>query len=257
MEEQAIKEMESKLSKTPWFRRFGQSVNPAVKLICFPHMGGSASSFRTWPGTLPPDVEVLAVRYPGREDRSTEQWPPNMQETVRSLTDAILASAGEPRTVLFGHSMGALLAYEVAQALEQHGRPPHMLMTSGREAPHHTKKRDLDISNEGEVIKLLDRLGMGGVALADPYMRNMILRVIKADYELMRSGNPSHLPVTCPIRAYVGDMDPLVTHTDMRAWSELCPPEKFSWRSFSGDHFYLRQPDMERQLLHDIAEWIR
>jgi pyochelin biosynthesis protein PchC len=114
-----------------WIRGY-RRVPGGVSLFCFPHAGGAASYFRGWPAGLAPGIEVLAVQYPGREDRAVEPC----LTTVADLADQIQAALGPslPGTfAFFGHSMGAILAFEVARRIaREQGRGPAHLFVSGR-----------------------------------------------------------------------------------------------------------------------------
>src|SRR4051812_17652626 len=127
---------------THWFRRFRPVDRPRARLVCLPHAGGGASAYRTWPDRLPADVELLAGRYPGRQGRPLEGCGERMDALADQIPPALRPSLAEP-VALFGHSMGASVAYEVAVRLEQqHGCRLAALLLSGQTPPHRGRYRD-------------------------------------------------------------------------------------------------------------------
>src|SRR6059058_3650797 len=105
-----------------WLRRFGPVLDSGVRLICFPHAGGSASAYVPLARALAPEVEVLAVQYPGRQDRRHEPPIEDVNRLADLAADVLPTDSARPYA-LFGHSMGALVAYETALRLSQDERP--------------------------------------------------------------------------------------------------------------------------------------
>src|SRR5262245_3664402 len=118
-----------------WVRRFRDDDQCATKLVCFPHAGAVASVYRTWPSGLPSDIGVMAVRYPGREERFDDPIPPGLEALADDIADA-LGELAQQRIVLFGHCFGATVAHEVALRLHDRGHPPAALCLSGTQPPH-------------------------------------------------------------------------------------------------------------------------
>ncbi|MFC7986950.1 thioesterase II family protein [Streptomyces sp. NPDC057336] len=238
-----------------WFRRYRGALAPRVRLVCFPHAGGNARLFHGWASRLPADVELLAVRYPGRQERMDEPCVETMDELAGRISEA-LAPLHDLPLVLFGHSMGAAVAYEVALRLEDpaaDGAGPALLLLSGRAAPHVTRPTALHRAADDVLVAGVTRLGtLGGDAYAVPELRELLLPVLRADYRLIEAYDRKRPPVLrAPMVAYLGDRDPGVTRPGVEAWSELTGGD-FTVRSFPGDHFYLAP--REAELTADIAE---
>lgn len=106
-----------------WFRLFSSAPDAAVRLLCLPHAGGSASFYFPVAQALSPSVEVLAVQYPGRQDRRMEPLIDDIHTLADRITEELSAYRDKP-LALFGHSMGAVLGFEVAQRLEERGTGP-------------------------------------------------------------------------------------------------------------------------------------
>ncbi|MGW7363961.1 thioesterase II family protein [Streptomyces sp. NPDC054841] len=240
----------------PWFRRYSRTARPRLRLVCFPHAGGNAQLFHGWAGLLPADVELLAVRYPGRQDRLAEPCAATMDELAGPVTEALAPHLGLP-LVLFGHSMGSSVAYEVAARLEaQHAVSPARLLVSGRAAPHHAKRTGLHDADDDALIAGIRALGdLGSEAFDIPELRELLLPPLRADYRLIESYRPSRpVPVRSPITAYVGTEDHGCVREHVLAWAELTTSGDFSLRAFEGDHFYL--VPREAELLADVARRI-
>ncbi|WP_131742868.1 thioesterase II family protein [Actinomadura roseirufa] len=239
-----------------WVRCFHRAPESAVRLVCFPHAGGSASFFFPVSARLSPAVEVHAVQYPGRQDRRAE---PNIGD-IAELADAILPAvrplAGGP-LAFFGHSMGAVLAYEVARRLEREGADPlARLYVSGRRAPSRHREESVHTMADAAVVAELRRLsGTDSSLLGDPETIEMILPAIKSDYRAIETYR--HVPgppLSCPVVVLVGDADPKVTMDEAKAWSEHATGP-FDLRVFPGGHFYLveRSAEVIELLADDLA----
>lgn len=238
------------VDSSSWFRRYRPLVQPGSRLVCFPHAGGSASFFRSWSSRLPDDVEVLAVQYPGRQDRLREPCIERMDDLAEEVTGALLPFLDRPYA-LFGHSMGASVAHEVAARLEnRHGHPPQVLFVSGRLPPRHQQPQDRYFDDEAilDDVRTLDPAHL--TVLDDPDMRDLVLPVIRADYQLVDSYRPSPASrVGVPVVAYAGTDDSSVPVWQVGAWSDITT-STFEMAVFPGSHFYLRSG--EAALVDDI-----
>ncbi|MGW3461138.1 thioesterase II family protein [Streptomyces olivaceoviridis] len=225
-----------------WFRTLRSSPKPRVRLACFPHAGGTASFFRSWAPLVPDDVELLAARYPGREDRIFDAPAHTMDELAGPLGEACAALLSDAPLLLFGHSMGAQVAYEVCLRLAATPGPgPSALFVSGRAGPGRTGSRGLGDTPDSELISEL--VYMGGTAaevIADPELRELVLPALRADFRLLEKHvpDPRSESLDIPVVAYHGLGDPDTDADSVSAWSSVTR-SRFSIRAFPGDHFYL------------------
>ncbi|GAA2942425.1 alpha/beta fold hydrolase [Streptomyces flavovirens] len=195
---------------SPWIRRWSGGPAPRFTLICLPHAGGSAGFYRPWAAMMPPEVELLAVQYPGREDRLGDPGAADMGELVSALADALEPLPDRPYA-LFGHSMGSAVAWELAHELT--GRrhlAPHRLFASGRAAPGTAVTGQLHRQNDDTLSAELARLGgTSREILDDPGLRSLILTAVRHDYRIIETYRPAERPpLDCPLHVLTGSEDP-------------------------------------------------
>jgi len=241
----------------PWFRISQPRPQARLRLFCFPHAGGAASAYRTWPQQLPADIELCAVQLPGRENRIRETPFRDAQALSQALLTALLPYLDKP-FALFGHSMGALLAYEVAQQVRQAGQLPRYLFVSGRRAPWlpdddtmlHTLPTD-----EAFLVELQRRYhNLPEVLFTEPELRDLFVPLLRADFTLVeRYHCPGPLPLPCPLVAFGGADDARVPQAALWAW-HAATQAAFALHLFPGGHFYLNE--QSAPLLTTIVSYV-
>jgi pyochelin biosynthetic protein PchC len=228
-----------------WFKSFHQR-DGDVRLICFPHAGGSASAFFRLSATLPPWVQVWAAQYPGRQERRREPAFTNVPDLARALAQ-VLADRQDRPYILFGHSMGAVVGFELALAMARSGlRGPELLVASGRRAPSTPRVETVHrLDDRGLADELRVLSGTDPAFLQDPELWQMVLPVLRADYQAVETYRAApNSAVACPITALVGDHDPRTTIDEARAWQGHTVAE-FDLRIFAGGHFFLDERPAE------------
>lgn len=240
-----------------WIRRYHSAPGSTVQLVCFPHAGGSASFYLPLSVALTPAIDVTAVQYPGRQDRRDEPGPGSIPDLADAIFAAVRPMAARP-LAFFGHSMGAILAYEVAMRLEDAGAAPlARLYVSGRRAPSCRRLERLHLRSDQALIAELRRLsGTSADLLTDPEALEMILPAIKSDYRAIETYEPDGArPVRAPVTAIIGGEDSRVTIDEARAWNQYSTAS-FDLRVLPGGHFYLidRGPEVIRLIAGDLGE---
>jgi surfactin synthase thioesterase subunit len=228
-----------------------------VRLVCLPHAGGGASAFHAWGSLLPDSVEVLVANLPGRESRFAEPPATSVDEVVAELAVALAPRLAGP-WVLLGHSLGALLAFELARVLRQDASvsEPVLLFASAHPAPHLPRRHHIDLpEDDREAVAALRRLGGTPAAVLDDRpLIELVLPAIRADLRIAREYEftPGR-PLGCKISMLGGSNDPLATAHELEAWREHTLGEA-SLTLFDGGHFFLweRGPEVLRKVTDDI-----
>ncbi|MBO0656333.1 thioesterase [Streptomyces triculaminicus] len=223
-----------------WIRRFNPRDDSKLRLVCLPHAGGSASFYYPMASAVPHPVDVLAVQYPGRQDRRREPGITSIQALADEVTKALEPWTDQP-LALFGHSMGATLAFEVARRLEsRHGVVPAALFASGRRAPSRPRNEAVHrLGDDGLIAEIKALSGTDSHVLGDEELLRMVLPAIRADYRAAETYvyEPGE-KLRCPVIGLVGDNDPKVTVDEARSWGDHTEGP-FDFHIFDGGHFYL------------------
>ncbi len=235
-----------------WLRTFHPPAADAVRLICLPHAGGAASFYHSLSQALAPEVATVAVQYPGRQDRYREPSCRSINDLADGVYAALRPSAGE-RLALFGHSMGAVVAYELAARMRAAGGPdPLALFVSGRRAPSCYRAEAVHRLDDAGVVAQLRLLsGTETSLLDDPELLEVILPAVRDDYRAVETYR--HDPATvlgCPITVLTGAHDPMTTLDEAQAWRSHTTA-RVEVKVYAGGHFFLAEH------LTDVAELIR
>ena len=213
-----------------------------VRLICFPYAGGGASAFKDWVEVLPDNIELCIVQMPGREERLREPLLTDMTELVDVLSDELLACSDRP-FAFFGHSMGAMVCYEVACRMRAMGAVlPQHLFLSARAAPQ--------LQDNGEPLRFLEsdqfieRLHELYGAVPDAIrqsaeLQEVFLPILRADVELLETHDYiATEPLKCPVTVFGGAGDPAITASMLEGWRQHTSMD-FVRHEFAGGHFYI------------------
>ncbi|HUQ57176.1 thioesterase II family protein [Lentzea sp.] len=221
-----------------WFRTFTPRPHALRQLVCFPHAGGAASTFRGWAELVGPTVEVVAVQYPGRQDRIADPLPGDLAELADRVAAEVAPRLTRP-TAFFGHSMGAAVAFETARRLRpQFPSRLTRLYVSACDAPPAHRRRTAD-HTDAEIREYVRFLGGSGAALLeDEELWQLSLPALRNDFRLIESYRyTTGAPLTCPVTAIAGDSDQSVSHADVLRWQDITIGP-FGAVTQPGGHFY-------------------
>lgn len=239
-----------------WARTYHPAGAAAPRLICLPHAGGSASFFFPVSRALTPGIEVVAIQYPGRQDRRLEPCVPDLSELTRLVFEVIRPLTDRP-LALFGHSMGASIAFEVARLLEQEADvAPIRLFASGRRAPSRDRHETVHLLDDAGLLADVRQLsGTDMAILGDDELLRMALPAIRNDYRAAETYSyvPGP-PLRCPITVFTGSDDPKTTPDEAASWSEHTSGES-ELKVFPGGHFFLtrHQPEILRTIAQQMT----
>jgi surfactin synthase thioesterase subunit len=223
-------------------------------LYIFPHAGGSASSYGPFAREFSLDVKRIAVQYPGRTDRHDV---PDI-ESIQALAADVYAmlSANEITSTpvaFFGHSMGGLIAFEVARKFEENGTPIAALFLSASPAPGHGGYEQLQGSDD-ELLNLVNEMTGSSGQFVDGRFGDTVLRTLRNYGAITAYTCPEGTTIGCPIYAYAAADDNAVPYERVAAWGEFTTSD-FAVRVLSGDHFYVTKTVHE--LVDDIERALR
>jgi len=245
------------LSYNSWIRCFNPRPQARLRLLCIPYAGGGAAVFRMWGRALPQTIEVCSIQPPGRENRLTETPFMRIEPLVAELVHILRPMLDMP-FALFGHSMGALIAFELARQLRREDLPaPVHLLVSGHRAPQlpplHTPTFALP---EPAFIGELRRLsGTPEAVLNEPELMALIIPLLRADFAVCETYTyADDEPLAIPISAFAGTDDAEVSPEHILPW-QIQTRERFNFKLFPGDHFYLNSDP--QALLQTIEQELR
>ena len=227
---------------SPWFTTFSLSKPDApVRLLCLPSSGGGASLYRPWLNGLQ-NVELHAAMLPGRERRLAEPAIQSMPELVEKLLPQVVKLADRP-LVLFGHSMGALVAFELAHALHKAGHPlPMRLIVSAYRSPERVRQtRDLHaLPHEAFIDALRVYGGTPEAVLAHEETMELLTPMLRADFKLHETHSfDRHRTVQCPITALAGQSDHIVPASELNGWNQYTTSSDYALHTYPGGHFFI------------------
>ena len=224
-----------------WVRSLKPNPQAVLRLFCFPYAGGSDLTFRTWPLELPAGVEVCGIQLPGHGNRLREPLIDRMEPLVAALTPMLVPYLDRP-FAFFGHSMGAMIGFELAHRLRrQHGLEPIHLFVSGRCAPQ-TPVTEPPTYNlpEPQLLEELRRLnGTPKEVFEQPELLKLMIPLMRTDFELCQTyAHSPEPPLNCPITVFGGLEDHDTPQTDLEAWRTQTTGA-FRLYTLPGDHFFI------------------
>ncbi len=252
--------MPATYTPNPWVVTHAPQPQARLNLFCFPYAGGSAQVFRTWRNAFPAatGVQVWAIQYPGRAVRMQEASVRDYASMIELLTPALLPLLTAKPFAFFGHSMGAILAFELTRTLRrEHGLAPQRLFVSGRRAPQVDADEPVtyDLPDAEFIERLRQLKGTPAEVLEHEELLQLMLPILRADFELVETYQYKvEPPLRCPISAYGGTQDEEVEQAHLSAWCEQTVAA-CSLKMFEGDHFFLQtaQPLLLEAVKQDLS----
>jgi medium-chain acyl-[acyl-carrier-protein] hydrolase len=236
-----------------------------LRLFCFPFAGGGTSTFNSWMDGLPLDTqlqtELCAIQLPGRETKSREHPLTRLSSLLEALMPVFDPYLNMPFT-FFGHSMGALVSFELARQLRRQAMPgPVHMVVSGHRAPQLPDPQSAihQLPDTEFLAKLRILGGTPEEVLQNPELMQLFLPVLRADFAVCETYcYTTEEPLDCSITAFGGNDDPRVSREELLAW-QTQSHKSFSLRMFPGDHFFLQSARVPvlRVLAQDLKHLLR
>ncbi len=222
------------------FHRYNPQASPTLRLFCFPYGGGGLASYSAWPAAVPKGVEVASPQLPGRDSLVGVEPVVDLPTLVDLVATGIRPLLDRP-FVMFGHSLGALLAFEATRLLRRQGGPlPRLLMVSARSAPHLPPTRPAihHLPRESFLEEFRRYGGMPADGRVSEELVELLLPALRADMRMHEEYDfAEETPLDVPLAAFGGRDDPEVDREELMAWSEHTTAG-FLLRLFPGRHFY-------------------
>jgi len=234
-------------STSSWFQRSRNDLESRLRLFCFPYAGGGTAVFRNWSRELGPQIAVTPALLPGREIKLREPLYTKLEPLIEQLASHIAPYLDRP-FALFGHSMGAVIAFELARRVRlQHGVEPDHLFISAKNAPHlsaiNRRRHDLP---EPEFLQMLERMnGTPREVLENLELREIIVPLLRADFAVCDTYSyVPDLPLKCPITVLGGEEDNQVSLRALEGWVEQTTGD-FRLHMLPGDHFFINHAPLK------------
>lgn len=240
-------------TNTKWLSCYKPKSKAKLRLFCFPYAGGGSSVFRTWSDDLPDWIEVCPTQLPGRENRILEKPFHQMSDLIKSIAQAIKPYLDLP-FALFGHSMGAWIAFELAHHLNKNfDLLAQHLFVSGRFAPQIADNKNLHKLPDKEFREKLEMYGGTPKAvLESDELMELLIPILRADFSICETYvYQQNSPLTCPISVFGATTDHLVEPDSLIEWKKETS-NSFRVEIFNGDHFFLR--NCQKELLISIRK---
>lgn len=236
------------------FTSFRRDLSQPDRLICLPYAGGTADSYRGWVDRIP-GVDVIAAQLRGRDRRFAEPLENDFNRLLDELETELLPLLSQ-RTTLFGHSMGGLLAFELARRLEAAGRSPHLVIVSGCAAPSVVAgaSSDPDLSDQALLADLAHNEIVPAELLANRELMTLMLPILRADLQVVASyREPAAPPYSSPVRLYYGAQEVPRPEQLRDEWARSVAGP-LTTCGFAGGHFFLKTDGdaVLRSLFEDI-----
>ncbi|MDZ7332226.1 MAG: thioesterase II family protein [candidate division KSB1 bacterium] len=240
-----------------WFAYRKSNPGAVLRLFCLPYAGGSAMVYRNWSDLLPQTIEVCPIELPGRGARLQQPAFREMMPLVEALGDALMPYLDKPYA-FFGHSMGALIAFELARWFRRLKLPAaQALFASGHTAPHLGCSHDpiYNLPDEAFKAKLRQLNGTPEAVIKNDELMTLLIPMLRADFQVNETYHyDTEPPLAIPIIAFGGNEDHDVSISSLQAWQHQTSAG-FSLHIFEGGHFFLQSA--QSQVLQTLTEHLK
>lgn len=233
------------MPESNWFSTFADADSGdqiSSRLFCFPFAGGGPSTYRTLAQILPPQIQLCAVHLPGRETRIQQPLLHSLDQLTPLLLEKLSPHLDKP-FALYGHSMGAVIAFALCRALQQQNLPlPKTLFIAARKAPHLPNRSRMlhNLPDDQLIAELLRYQATPSAVFENEELRRIFLPIIRADFSLGETYTCEQEALPIPITVFGGTQDNIVTQSELSAW-EVYSSKKFTLQMFEDGHFFSKE----------------
>ncbi|NEQ47706.1 MAG: thioesterase [Leptolyngbya sp. SIOISBB] len=247
------------LPTSPWLSCPTPNSQARLRMFCFPYAGGAAQIYRHWSVALPPVVEVCAIELPGHGRRIAEPPMTQLAQLVDHLGTTLLSGLNQP-FIFFGHSLGALIAFELTRWLRSRQLPlPDLLVVSAARAPHLAlTEPPLHQLPKADFLTELNRYGgTPQTVIQNDELMELLLPTLRADFALLETYRyQAQALLSCAIAAIGSKQDAIVSLDEVKSW-QTHTAAKFSLDEISGDHFFVHQPQLLPLIASKLEHLVR
>lgn len=238
-----------------WYKKFRETPNCKIRMVCFPHAGGSAQDYRKWVEYLPADTDLLAAQMPGRAERMQEKLCSDFDELISNFLQELAPFLDKPYFLL-GHSLGASLAFEIAKGARRLGyRMPNRLIVIGRSGPNIPEPNiKYNLPDDKFIDYLKSQSGTNEKILEDREIFNFFLPIIRNDLKLADTYSNYYrkeTPLNCPINVFWGKNEADLEKIMIEDWQNETSSQ-FTKDQFEGNHFFLHE--QQEKVINRIFE---
>lgn len=248
-------------TRSRWLPRWGERSKASIRLFCFPYAGGSTSTYRLWQGLLPESIDVAPVQLPGRGERLSEPPFDRLSEIVEAAGRELMPYFDKPY-VFFGHSMGALIAFELTRWLRKNNMTmPSHLFLSGRRAPQIPEAitPTWNLPDQEFIERVRQLNGTPKEVLDHPELRQLLIPLLRADFAVGETYKyHAEQPLECSFTVFGGVEDPEAQHAHLTPWREQTSA-RYKLHILPGDHFFVQTAHSEiaRIIAEELEKSVR
>ncbi len=251
--------MATQPSSSPWIKFWQPRAHARLRLFCFPYVGGGASLFQVFPKYLHEDIEVWSVQLPGRESRFAEAPYSRLEDLIEALENA-LSPYLDVSYAFFGHSMGALISFELTRALRRRGKVPfpiHLFVSAHRTPQLPPTMPPVHKLSDAAILERLQKInGTSEEIFKHPELMELLIPLFRADFMLCETYSyVPEAPLDCSLSAFGGLQDEAVTYESIKDWQSQTTGS-FQTHFFPGDHFFFLKETERAALLWLLSQEI-
>lgn len=241
-----------------WIKSGKKAVNAKYKLLCIPYAGAGASKFSGWQKAIGNNIEILPVQLPGRENRIQEQCMTDCEKVVECIIEELLPIINGYEFAVFGHSMGAIIGYELVKELQRrYNLCAKFFFVSASYLKHENEKEYISRIDENSFIEAVQKYGgISEEMLKHAEFKEYFVNILRNDFALIENYiiNDHEKAIHVPIRTYAGKNDEIILNEHIKAWREYTDLE-YSSRIFDGGHFFISE--FKQEICNDISEYLQ